>query len=655
TVTLTVTDDDGSVGTVSYDVTVLDLGPTAEFTWSPEPQDEGSPVEFTDMSASPTDTIVSWLWDFGGLGSSSDENPSYTFVDDGTHTVTLTVTDDDGSVGTVSYGVTVLDLSPTAEFTWSPDPQIEGSPVEFSDMSASPTDVIVFWSWDFGDGQTSTEQNPENTYEDNGIYTVALTVTDDDNSMNTVLHDVTISNVAPIIDSIIGAAGLVYEGSEVGFSGSFIDPGTVDTHTIDWDFGDGTAETDTTLVLTHVYADNGSYTATLTVTDKDGGIGIDTLIVTVENEEPVVGQISVSVEGVLHEAPVIEAGTEIVASAEFTDPGADGHTAVWDWGDSSSMTTTELEFGSRSTSESHIYDTPGVYTIILTMTDDDGGEGESPFFQYVVVYDPEGGFVTGGGWIDSPPGAYTPDDLTDPDLTGRANFGFVSKYKKGEEIPIGNTEFVFHVADLNFHSESYEWLVVAGANAKFKGEGTINDDGNYGFMLTAADGDLNDDDDAEVDGFRIKIWNKDSGDGVVYDNGLGDGDDSYEVQPIGGGSIVVHEDKKKDKDDPPTAPALLPQDTCLLNAYPNPFNPDVWIPYRLSSGSEVDIRIYDMTGRLVRTLSLGHKPVGSYISRSKAAYWDGRNEVGEQVSSGIYFYNFQAGEYTVTRKIVVAR
>ena len=87
------------------------------------------------------------------------------------------------------------------------------------------------------------------------------------------------------------------------------------------------------------------------------------------------------------------------------------------------------------------YNEPGVYTIEVDVTDDDSGSAAS-VFQYVIVYDPEGGFVTGGGWIDSPEGAYKPDET----LSGKATFGFVSKYKKGATVPEGNTEFQFNVA-----------------------------------------------------------------------------------------------------------------------------------------------------------------------------------------------------------------
>jgi hypothetical protein len=155
-----------------------------------------------------------------------------------------------------------------------------------------------------------------------------------------------------------------------------------------------------------------------------------------------------------------------------------------------------------------------------------------------VLYDPEGGFATGGGWIWSPLGACTSDST----LEGKATFGFVSKYKNGAHTPTGQTEFQFRVADLNFHSDTYDWLVVAGSKAQFKGIGTINGTGEYKFILTAIDADINENDAHTVDKFRIKIWYEDEfGDEiVVYDNQPGEADDSEAATEIGGGSIKIH-------------------------------------------------------------------------------------------------------------------
>ena len=125
--------------------------------------------------------------------------------------------------------------------------------------------------------------------------------------------------------------------------------------------------------------------------------------------------------------------------------------------------------------------------------------------------------------------------------TGKATFGFVAKYKKGAKAPTGVTEFQFQVADLNFHSDTYQWLVVAGPKAQFKGDGTINGAGNYGFMLSAIDAALTPS--TEVDKFRIKIWDKDDGDTIVYDNQMGADDDADPATDIGGGSIVIHKAK----------------------------------------------------------------------------------------------------------------
>jgi hypothetical protein len=95
--------------------------------------------------------------------------------------------------------------------------------------------------------------------------------------------------------------------------------------------------------------------------------------------------------------------------------------------------------------------------------------------------------------------------------------------------------------------------------------------------------------------------------------------------------------------------------SALLQNYPNPFNPETWLPFQLKEDSEVSIRIYSLKGEIVRELKLGHKSAGMYMDRDKSAYWDGRNESGEKVSSGIYFYTIQAGKFTATRRMVISK
>lgn len=287
-----------------------------------------------------------------------------------------------------------------------------------------------------------------------------------------------------------------------------------------------------------------------TTLDPDDWLDITTSLDTVNNEICGVSLTGLSPFIITEEepavAPVVEAvsaplapqevGTSILVDASFTDENAsDTHTAEWSWGDSTTSAGTVTEGnGSGTVTGSHAYSTPGVYTLSVVVTDSTGLSG-SASFHYVVVYDPDGGFVTGGGLINSPAGAY----LVDPSLVGKANFGFNSKYKKGTNVPTGQTEFVFKVADLNFHSSDYEWLVVAGAKAKYKGIGNINGTGNYGFMLSAVDGSVSGG--GGEDKFRIKIWDKDNADMVVYDNELGASDDSDATTVIGAGNIVIHE------------------------------------------------------------------------------------------------------------------
>jgi hypothetical protein len=235
---------------------------------------------------------------------------------------------------------------------------------------------------------------------------------------------------------------------------------------------------------------------------------------------------------------VYAVNTPVTFTGTFTDIGGGALTATWAFDGLSRPGSVDNSSG--AVNDTFTFATPGVYQVTLTVVDGCGGAGTADTIDgltaLVVIYDPDGGFVTGGGWINSPAGAYA----LNPSLTGKANFGFVSKYQQGATIPTGQTEFQFKVANLNFHSTVYEWLVVAGARAQYKGAGKINGTGNYGFMLTAIDAQVNGAGGGGADKFRIKIWDKNNGDVIVYDNQMGDDDSGNPTTTLGGGSIVIH-------------------------------------------------------------------------------------------------------------------
>jgi hypothetical protein len=320
-----------------------------------------------------------------------------------------------------------------------------------------------------------------------------------------------------------------------------------------------------------------------------GNVDICYFKVGLSNQPPDIISITASLDPV----PV---SVNVVTEAIFTDPDInDTHISSWDWGDGS-IENGIVNESLKTIAGNHIYTSPGVFTIKVKVTDA-AGEFDEMLYKYVVVYDSEGGFVTGGGWINSPEGAYKPD----LSLAGKANFGFVAKYKQGSTTPGGNTEFQFNTADLNFRSSSYDdmRLVIASAKANFKGKGIINGSGNYGFMVSAIDGQINGG--GSIDKFRIKIWDLNNDETIVYDNNITNTDDNAEpVTALGGGSIVIHSDKPKSgeiesfEQSGPEKPGLL--------LYPNPFSDKVIFEFVSTVNCDARIDLFDMNGRLIQTI-----------------------------------------------------
>lgn len=273
-----------------------------------------------------------------------------------------------------------------------------------------------------------------------------------------------------------------------------------------------------------------------------------------------------------------------------------------DWGDNGDIQT--VHNPANNFALSHTYSSPGVFTVSVTIINSCGVSSEPYLYEYNVVYDPLGGFVTGGGWINSPAGAYLPDET----LTGRANFGFVSKYQKGASVPSGTTEFRFQAAGMFFSSTNYDWLVVAGSRAQFKGTGKVNGVGLYGFMVTAIDGDLSGN--AAPDRLRIKIWDKQNNDAIVYDNQAGAADDAAITTTIAGGSVVIHGEKSKpgnvgvmnkgiDMLDKNSEPSLL------VKVLPNPSSNHFTLNLKGNGQGPIQLRVTDVQGRIVEARILG--------------------------------------------------
>jgi hypothetical protein len=177
----------------------------------------------------------------------------------------------------------VENREPSVTIEASPDPADEGSPVQFTGdvvdsaaLAAETGDIL----WDFGDGITTTGVlTPTHTFQDNGVFTVTLTAAGTTGVLGSAQTPITVNNVAPTV--MAGPDQGAKTGQVVAFSGSFSDPGALDTHTYQWNFGDGTTASGS-LAPTHIYTAAGAFTVTLTVTDKDGGVGVDTLNVSVE-------------------------------------------------------------------------------------------------------------------------------------------------------------------------------------------------------------------------------------------------------------------------------------------------------------------------------------------------------------------------------------
>jgi len=366
TVTLTVTDDDDVTATATATKTVLNRSPVASFTESAMTVFTGESITFNaSASYDPDGVIVSYYWDFGDGINASSVIVDHSYVDDGNYTVALTVTDNDGATDTILATKTVLNRPPVASFTESATTVFTGESITFNASSSyDPDGSIIEYFWDFGDGSNASGVTVLHSYVDDGNYTVALTVTDDDDATASTSAVKSVLNRSPVAD-FTESATTVFTGESITFnaSASYDPDGTIVGYY--WDFGDGTNATG--VVVSHSYVDDGYYTVTLTVTDDDGAYDSVSSVKSVLNRSPVAS--------FTESAETVFTGEVISFNASLSyDPDGSVVNYFWDFGDGTNTTGITVE---------HAYIEDGTYTVILTVTDDDGATSTTTANKYV--------------------------------------------------------------------------------------------------------------------------------------------------------------------------------------------------------------------------------------------------------------------------------
>jgi hypothetical protein len=335
-----------------------------------------------------------------------------------------------------------------------------------------------------------------------------------------LLDNVAVGHVAAIKNSLpVASAGGPYaglEGSAVAVTMSGTD-NDGDGLTFAWDFGDGSKGSGVSLPANHVYADNGTYAIMLAVDDGKGGVDTARTRAVISNVAPMIGGFSVS------SPPMVVSGgsASLTVNASFTDPGTlDTHTASIDCG---AGVTVQSDAPNGSATGTCTFASAGVYGVQLTVRDDDGDSDTRKASGQVVVVDPLAGWITAGGWINSPAGAYCAAAST----AGKLAFSLSARYEGANDRPSGSVDFKLNVGKFDFHSTSLDWLVVSNGDATVEGRGTLNGGGDYRFSVTTRSGD--------ADEIRVRVWKRSTG-ALVYDSRPG----SESLTTLGGGSIQVH-------------------------------------------------------------------------------------------------------------------
>ena len=367
TIALRATDEDGTWGPVTRSVNVLNVAPTLTVGGSGSSA-EGSPYAITFGKSDPgDDTVSQWLVDWGDGQTSifaGDQNgATHVYVDNGTYTLAVHATDEDGTWGPIAQTVVVANVPPPLSLTGAASID-EGSPYTVTFAATNPgADTIARWLIDWGDGHASTVDGPASSathvFADNGSYQISLRAVDEDGTWGTAVQNVAVSNVAPIL-SVTGANSGV-EGSPYLLNLSATDPGadTISQWLVDWGDGQSSSLAGNLTAATHVYADNGNYSIAVHAVDEDGTWGPAGRDVNIADVPP-----TLSVTG----PDSANEGQPYTVSFAATDLGTDP-VLQWQihWGDG----TTSI-FDGNATSAAHNYGDNGSFVITAEATNHNG-------------------------------------------------------------------------------------------------------------------------------------------------------------------------------------------------------------------------------------------------------------------------------------------
>ena len=646
TVTLGV--NDGCATSICETTATINAPPLCDAD-GPYSGDVGESITFDGSGSSdPDGTIVSYAWNFGDGNVGSGPNPTHTYNTPGVFVVTLTVTDNDG--GTASCETTADINAPPVCDADGPYSGNVGESITFDGSGSGDDGDIVSYAWDFGDGSTGSGVNPTHTYNTSGLFTVTLTVTDDDGATATCTTTADI-NASPICDAGGPYSGLVGQPVQFDGSGSSDPDGTIVNYA--WDFGDG--GTGSGPNPTHTYNATGAFTVTLVVTDNDAAtstcettanIGEGNLPPICDAGGPYTGTVGVPVQ---------------FDGSGSSDPDGTIVSYAWDFGDGNT---------GSGVNPTHTYNAAGNFVVTLTVTDNDDASSTctttatiSPVNQPPVcdANGPYQGDVNtpiqfdGSGSSDSDGtivsyawdfGDGSTGTGVNPTHTYTTDGNFIATLcvtdDDGAESCCEATVTVFPPSAVELSS----FTASSGGGTVTLQWSTSFEEHNSHFIVERAD--------RGSDAYTRLQPQVD-----VTGNGDTPGSYSFVDRSVEPGNVYQYRlvavdrsggEQRLSRTIEVAVSTTVPERLVLNQNNPNPFNPSTSISFALPEGGKVALRIYDAQGHLVRTLVDRDLPAESHVVE-----WDGKDNNGLSVGSGVYLYRLETARAVLQNKMVLMK